>query len=96
MLQLRPTGDNVNMFRTFAALAPAALWTSYFVVLAIAYNVGWPVELAVGVTVIASMTTLILAYVMIPTPVRPLSDSPAPVPPVEVPMPAAPTAGIKT
>ncbi len=77
VLRLRPSADRVAMFRTFAALAPAALWAIYFVVLAIAYNIGWPVELAVGVGAIASMITLILAYVMIPTPIRLLSDDPA-------------------
>ncbi len=76
------------------SLAPAALWAMYFLVLAIAYNVGWPVELAVGVGAIASMITLILAYVMIPTPIRLISDDSAPVSTAEAPMPAPATAGI--
>lgn len=91
VLRLRPSGDRVSMFRLFAALAPAGLWAMYFLVLTIAYNVGWPVELAVGVGAIASMITLILAYVMIPTPVRLSSDDPAPAPPAETPIPEAGT-----
>ena len=92
VLRLRPSGDRVSMFRLFAALAPAGLWAMYFLVLAIAYDVGWPVELAVGVGAIASMITLILAYVMIPTPVRLISDDSVPLPPAEAPMPATVTA----
>ena len=88
VLRLRPSGERVTMFRTFAFLAPAALWTIYFLVLAIAYHIGWPIELAVGTTVIASLMTLILAYVMIPTPVRDLRDSPGAVRPVEDDAPA--------
>ena len=94
VLRLRPSSDRVSMFRTFAALAPAGLWATYFLVLAIAYNVGWPVELAVGVGAIAIMITLILAYVMIPTPIRLISDDSAPVSTAEAPMPAPATAGI--
>lgn len=88
VLRLRPSSDRVRMFRTFAALAPAGLWAMYFLVLAIAYNVGWPVELAVGVGAIASMITLILAYVMIPTPIRLLAEAEAeaPVATVEAPV----------
>jgi hypothetical protein len=88
VLRLRPSSDRVRMFRTFAALAPAGLWAMYFLVLAIAYNVGWPVELAVGVGAIASMITLILAYVMIPTPIRLLAEAEAeaPVRTVEAPV----------
>jgi hypothetical protein len=88
VLRLRPSGERVSAFRTFAALAPAALWAIYFIVLAVAYNIGWPVELAVGVGAIASMITLLLAYVMIPTPVRLISDEPAAAPQVEERMPA--------
>lgn len=94
VLRLRPSSDNVNAFRAFAALAPLALWTTYFLVLAIAYNVGWPVELAVGVGAIASMVTLMMAYVMIPTPIRLIGEAEAPVSTAEAPMPASATAGI--
>jgi hypothetical protein len=94
VLRLRPSGDRVGMFRLFAALAPAGLWAIYFLALAIAYNVGWPVELAVGVGAIASMITLILAYVMIPTPVRVIAADAVPVAPIEAPMAAAATSGV--
>jgi hypothetical protein len=77
------------MFRLFAALAPAGLWAMYFLVLAIAYNVGWPVELAAGTGAIASMITLILAYVMIPTPIRLMSEDSVQAPPAEAPTPSA-------
>lgn len=95
VLRLRPSGDRVGMFRLFAALAPAGLWAIYFLVLQIAYGVGWPVELAVGVGAIASMITPILAYVMIPTPVRVISgDDAVPVAAAEAPVAAAATFGI--
>jgi hypothetical protein len=50
-------------------LAPLGLWAMYFLVLATVYNVGWPAELAVGVGAIASMISLMLAYLMTPAPV---------------------------
>ena len=79
VLRLRPTGDRLAMFHLFAALAPVGLWSMYFLVLAVAYNVGWPAELAVGVGAIAGMITLMLAYLMIPTPVARISDETAPI-----------------
>ena len=92
VLGLRPTGDRVGMFRLFAALAPVGLWAAYFLVLAVAYDVGWPAELAVGVGAIAGMITLMLAYVMIPTPVRRLAEDLAPTSSVGDPLSAAATA----
>ena len=80
VLRLRPSGERVSMFRTFAALAPAALWALYFIVLAIAYDIGWPVELAVGIGAVASMSMLVLAYLMIPTPVRLVAEAEAEAP----------------
>ena len=59
-----------------------------------AYNVCWPVERAVGVGAIASMVTLMIAYVMIPTPIRLIGEAEAPVSTAEAPMPASATAGI--
>lgn len=95
VLRLRPSAERIRMFRAFAALVPAAPWTIYFIVLAIAYNVGWPVDLAVGVGVLSSMMTLILAYLMVLTPVRLIADAPAPVAlAVEAPVPAATSAGV--
>jgi hypothetical protein len=94
VVRLRPSGDRVSMFRLFAALAPAGLWAIYFLVLEIAYGVGWPVELAVGVGAIASMITLILAYVMIPTPVRLIPHDAVPLAPTEDPLPAAATSAV--
>ncbi len=89
VLRLRPTGDRLAMFRLFAALAPVGLWSMYFLVLAVAYNVGWPAELAVGVGAIAGMITLMLAYLMIPTPVTRISDETAPISSVGHPVAAA-------
>jgi hypothetical protein len=88
VLKLRPSAERVTMFRTFAAFAPVALWAIYFIVLAIAYDIGWPVELAVGVGIVSSMSILLLAYLMIPTPVRLLAEAEAeaPVATVEAPV----------
>lgn len=72
--RLRPTVERRAAFRTFAGLAPAALWITYFVVLAIAYHIGWPVELAVGVIVLASLSTVIIAYAMVPPPMPVLAE----------------------
>jgi hypothetical protein len=80
VLRLRPSGDRAGMFRLFAGLAPLPLWALYFVVLEVAYDVGWPVELAVGVGFIAGTLSAILAYVMIPTAVHVLGDERAAAP----------------
>lgn len=66
--RLRPSPAHVWAFRGFALLSPVVLWVSYFVTLAIAYNVGWSLELASGTVVLTSLTTLGIAYAMVPTP----------------------------
>jgi hypothetical protein len=66
VLRMRPSIERPAAFRAFAGLAPAALWTSYFLVLAIAYHIGWPVELACGVIILASLSTAMVAYAMVP------------------------------
>lgn len=89
VLRLRPSSERIAMFRTFAALAPIALWAIYFIVLATAYNIGWPVELAVGVGIVSGMSTLLLAYLMVPTPVRVLPAGSEHAAPVEARPPVA-------
>jgi hypothetical protein len=98
VLRLRPSIERPGSFRLFAGLAPAVLWTTYFLVLAIAYHVGWPVELAVGVIVLASLLTLMIAYAMVPQemPVIPPVTEPAAVGRAQEPpaVPAGSPAGV--
>ncbi|HWF52305.1 MAG TPA: hypothetical protein VG294_16815 [Solirubrobacteraceae bacterium] len=97
VLRLRPSIERPAAFRLFAGLAPAALWTTYFLVLAIAYHVGWPIELAVGVIVLSSLMSVMVAYAMVPPemPViaaaEPVTLARAPSPPV---VPAGDPAGV--
>ena len=72
--RLKPSPGRRGAFRLFAGLAPAAMWTTYFLVLAIAYHIGWPVELAVGVIILASLSTVIVAYAMVPPPLPPIAE----------------------
>ncbi len=66
--KLRPSPAHVWAFRGFALLSPIVLWVSYFVTLEIAYGIGWDLELWTGTVVLASLTTLGIAYAMVPTP----------------------------
>jgi hypothetical protein len=74
---LRPNTSAVWRFRAFALLMPIVLWVPYFVTLAIAYHVGWPLELSTGVTVLTGVATLALSYLIAPSPIPPYTDAPA-------------------
>jgi hypothetical protein len=74
---LRPNTSNVWSFRLFALLAPVLLWTSYFVVVAIAYHLGWAIELSAGAVVLTGLATMTLSYLIAPSPIPPYTDAPA-------------------
>jgi hypothetical protein len=75
---LRPNTSNVWGFRMFALLAPVALWTPYFIVVAIAYDLGWPLELSAGATVLTALATMSLSYLIAPSPIPAYADAPMP------------------
>lgn len=75
---LRPNTSNVWAFRLFALLAPMILWTAYFVVAAIAYGVGWPIELSAGIIVLTGLAVLALSYLIAPSPIPAYTDGQAP------------------
>jgi hypothetical protein len=72
---LKPNTSSVWAFRTFALLAPMVLWIPYFVVIAIAYHVGWPLELSTGSTVLTGFATLAMSFLVAPSPIPPYTDS---------------------
>ena len=81
--RLRPSASRPRSFRTFAAAVPAVLWLAYFGVLALLSDVGWPVELWGGVTVMSALTGLGLALLMVPPSVPALDDPQGAPPQVE-------------
>lgn len=74
---LRPNTSNVWSFRLFALLAPMVLWTTYFIVVAIAYDLGWALELSAGAVVLTGLATMTLSYLIAPSPIPPYTDAPA-------------------
>ena len=58
---------------------PVALWTTYFIVVAIAYHLGWALELSTGAIVLTALATMTLSYLIAPSPIPPYTDSPTPV-----------------
>jgi hypothetical protein len=93
VLRLRPSIERPGSYRLFAGLAPAALWTSYFLVLAVAYHIGWPVELCCGVIVLASLMTVMIAYVMVPQDIPVIAPVNPVAPPGQAQVPPAALAG---
>jgi hypothetical protein len=73
---LEPNTSNVWSFRLFALLAPVALWTTYFIVVAIAYHLGWALELSAGVVVLTGLATMALSFLIAPSPIPPYTDPP--------------------
>jgi hypothetical protein len=48
-----------------AALAPLAMWSTYFVILRAFYDVAWPFDLWLGTTGLAAISGVLLSYVAI-------------------------------
>lgn len=61
-----PKPSDLRAHRRFAAIVPAVMWASYYVVLKLAYAVEWPAELWTGSITMAALTSLILSYLMEP------------------------------
>ncbi len=65
---LRPAPERLAALRAFAALVPVLLWSTYFALLAMAGDLGWPVELWAGVTCTAGLVGFGLALLVAPPP----------------------------
>jgi hypothetical protein len=74
---LRPNTSNVWSFRLFALLAPMVMWTAYFIVVAVAYDLGWALELSAGAVVLTGLATMTLSYLIAPSPIPPYTDAPS-------------------
>jgi hypothetical protein len=63
---IRLLQPRVAAFRAIATLMPLVLWTLYFLEAQLNGGVGWSVELATGVTVMAALTGVALSLLMAP------------------------------
>lgn len=64
--RLRPSPSRPGAFCAFGAAVPAVLWLAYFGVLAVSADVGWPVELWGGITVLSALAGFGLALLVVP------------------------------
>ncbi|MGH9278763.1 MAG: hypothetical protein ACRD12_11765 [Acidimicrobiales bacterium] len=51
-----------------AAVAPVALWLSYFALFDVTEGLAWPVELWAGVAVMSALTGVALSLLVVPPP----------------------------
>ena len=73
--RLRPSASRPRSFWAFGAAVPAVLWLAYFGVLAASADVGWPVELWGGITVLSALAGFGLALLMVPPDVPEPADA---------------------
>ncbi len=62
---LRPGRERTLGLRVLAGLVPIALWATYFLVLRTVHGIVWPLDLAVGSTILAGITGILLSYVAV-------------------------------
>ena len=75
---LRPSRARPAAVRTVAALTPAALWITYFLVLRWIHGIVWPTDLWLGTVGLAILTTLLVSFVVVPpTALEPLGEEEA-------------------
>ena len=67
--RLRPLKDSPWRLRAVGAAMPAAMWLAYFALLAVSFDVGWPVEFWAGATVMSAFTGFGLALLVAPPPI---------------------------
>jgi hypothetical protein len=63
---LRPSPARVAAYRLFAALVPIALWSAYFVTVALVWGTWWTVNLVGGAVLMSSLAGTGLAVLMAP------------------------------
>jgi hypothetical protein len=65
LLAYEPDAHDAYGYRLMAVLAPLAMWSAYFLILGIAYDIRWPFDLWLGTTGLAAISGLLLSYVAI-------------------------------
>jgi hypothetical protein len=61
-----PSPRNIIPYRTLAAVVPIALWVTYFIVIEIAYGIGWGVEFWAGSIVLSVLVLVWLSLLAAP------------------------------
>lgn len=64
--RLRPSVTHPGALTTVAVLVPAALWTAYYLTLAVAYGLTWDIELPTGLIILNCLAGFALARLMLP------------------------------
>jgi len=73
--RLRPTRRGPQTLWAVGASVPTVMWLSYFAILALFMDVGWPAELWAGATAMSALTGFGLALLVhAPTPPQPADD----------------------
>jgi hypothetical protein len=63
---LRPSPARPLAYRIIAVLVPIGLWTAYFLVLIVGYDIHWPLDLWLGTTGLAGLTAIVLSTLAVP------------------------------
>jgi hypothetical protein len=64
--KLRTSPKRPETIRVVAAVVPLVTWGVYFAALAVFHGIEWPLDLAIGATVLASVVGLALSALMLP------------------------------
>ena len=75
ILWLRPSLERAWTFRVVALVTALALWSAYFVVLAVAHDITWPFDLWLGTIGLTGLMGALLSYLTVP-PAPPAMPSP--------------------
>jgi hypothetical protein len=63
---LRLAPRRPSTYRVVAAAVPLVLWSAYFVLLALAYDIVWPRDLALGSIALSSLCGLLVSILVLP------------------------------
>jgi hypothetical protein len=75
ILWLRPSLERAWTFRVVALVTALALWSAYFVVLAVVHDITWPFDLWLGTIGLTGLMGALLSYLTVP-PAPPVMSSP--------------------
>lgn len=87
--QLDPRPSRSAQYRIFSAVVPAVMWAAYFVVVSIAYGMGWSAPMWAGSVTFAAPIGLLISALLVP-----MSIPGPPAPPESVPRPDVRTGGV--
>jgi hypothetical protein len=66
ILWLRPSLDRPWTYRALALVTPLALWSAYFLILAVVHDIVWPFDLWLGTIGLTGLMGALLSYLIVP------------------------------